>query len=104
MLRFLDDSKWIRSFAIPVHPMRLWFTVLATTKSRLMGTAIHSSTPRPIRRLHYPASTQASRAIVLQRDNQDPTMVHDGTRGFDILFCQQMIDSGLVAQAASLCS
>jgi dTDP-4-dehydrorhamnose 3,5-epimerase-like enzyme len=59
-----------------------------------MGTAIHSSTPGTSRGLHYHASTQPSRAIVLQRDNQIHTMIEDSTRGTDILIDQYKIDQG----------
>jgi hypothetical protein len=63
-----------------------------------MGTAIHSSTPGTSRGLHYHASTQTSRAIVLQRDNQDHTMIDNSTRGTDILIDQYKIDSELTYQ------
>jgi hypothetical protein len=63
-----------------------------------METAISSSTPGPSRGLHYHASTQTSRAIVLQRDNQDHTMIDNSTRGTEILIGQYMIDSGLTNQ------
>jgi hypothetical protein len=63
-----------------------------------MGTAIHSSTPGTSRGLNYHASTQTSRAIVLQRDNQDHTMIDNSTRGTDILIDQYKIDSELTYQ------
>jgi hypothetical protein len=60
-----------------------------------METALHISTPGPSRGLHYHASTQTSCAIVLQRDNQDHTMIDNSTRDTDILIDQYMIDSEL---------
>ena len=60
-----------------------------------METAIHSSTPGPSRGLHYHASTQSSRSLVLQRDNQTHTMRDNSTRGTDILIDQYTIDSEL---------
>jgi hypothetical protein len=63
-----------------------------------METAIHSSTPGPSRGLHYHASTQTSRAVVLQRDNQTHTMNDNSTRGTDILIDQYTIDSELTNQ------
>jgi hypothetical protein len=63
-----------------------------------METAIHSSTPGPSRGLHYHASTQISRAVVLQRDNQDHTMHDNSTRCTDILIGQCKIESELTNQ------
>ena len=63
-----------------------------------METAIHSSAPGPSRGLHYHASTQTSRAVVLQRDNQTHTMSHNSTRGADILSDQYTIDTELKDQ------
>ncbi|MFN9640555.1 MAG: hypothetical protein ACK56W_11120 [Pirellula sp.] len=63
-----------------------------------METAIHSSTPGPSRGLHYHASTQTSRAVVLQCDNQDHTMDDTSTRCTDILIDQYKIDSELTNQ------
>ena len=64
-----------------------------------METAICSSTPGPSRGLHYHASTQTSRAIVLQRDNEDHTMTEDSTRGTDNLIDQYKIDSELYSDS-----
>ena len=63
-----------------------------------METAIHSSTPGPSRGLHCHASTHTSRAVMLQRDNQDHTMNDNSTRGTDILIDQYKIDSELTNQ------
>ena len=63
-----------------------------------MGTAIHSSTPGPIRGLHYHASTQTSHVIVLQRDNQTHTMSDNSTRGTDNLIGQYTIESELTSK------
>ena len=63
-----------------------------------METAIHSSTPGASRGLHYHASTQTSRVVVLQRDNQDHTISGNGTRGTDILIDQYKIDTELINQ------
>ena len=52
----------------------------------------------PSRGLHCHASTQTSRAIVLQRDNRSHTMLVDSTRGTDILIGQYKIDSELTIQ------
>jgi hypothetical protein len=60
-----------------------------------METAIHSRPPGPSRGLHYHASTQTSRAVVLRRDNQDHTMIDNSTRGTDSLIGQHKIDSEL---------
>jgi hypothetical protein len=63
-----------------------------------MESAIHSSTPGPSRGLHYHASTQTARVIVLLRDIQDHTMSGDSTRGTDNLIDQYNRDSELTNQ------
>ena len=63
-----------------------------------MEAGIHYGTPGPSRGLHYHASTQTSRAVVLPRDNQTHTMSHNSTRGTDILIDQYTIDSELTDQ------
>ena len=63
-----------------------------------METAIHFNTPGPSRGLHYHASTQTSRAIVLQCDNQEHTMIDNSTRGADNLIGQYKTDSELTNQ------
>jgi len=40
-----------------------------------MEAAIRSNAPEPSRGLHYHASTHTSRAVVLQRDNRDHTLI-----------------------------
>ena len=64
---------------------------------RFMATVNRSSTQGPSRGLHYHASTQTSHVIVLQRDNQDHTMIEGSTR-CDILIDQYKIDSELTNQ------
>ena len=67
-------------------------------QGRLMGTAIRSNTPGPSRGLHYHAFTHTSSAVVLQRDNQDHTMIDGSTRDTDIPIGQYKIDSELTNQ------
>jgi hypothetical protein len=62
---------------------------------RLMGAAIHFSSPGPSRGLHYHASTHTSRLVALQRNNETHTIIYDSTRRTDIMTAQEKIESGL---------
>ena len=66
-----------------------------------MATALHFSTPGPSHGLHYHASTQSSSAIVLQRDNQEHTMIDISTSGTDNLIGPYKIESELTNKKKS---
>ena len=72
----------------------------ATAASHNMKFLFHFSPSGPNRGLYYPASTQASRVVVSQHDNQDHTIINGISRGTGILIGQYRFESEPTKQQA----